>query len=303
MRADTWWRVTLAVGLGCAGSLAVAAFAPLLIRAQPEPETAHLDLVCLFLPTNSDWAAHLMSYAILLLLLVGLICGFSSFLRLMARTRYTLRRLLEFTRPVDGALQTLLEPIQLADRLDLVQTEVPLAFCYGLLRPRICLSTGMVSALEEDELIALLWHERSHLLHRDPFRVAFGRAWTAMFFFLPVVRALYKRYLLAKEVDADAYACAQQGGNGPLAAALWVLMEQKASVGSSPRTATAGASDELETRVAWLLGEPRALTIPLVPTLASSIVLLGLTGLELALTHAGVANALWSLSHKALGGC
>ncbi len=57
---------------------------------------------------------------------------------------------------------------RLFDRLDLPRppvvliTDVPLAFCLGWLRPRICLSTGLADSLSDDELLAVLWHEEHH---------------------------------------------------------------------------------------------------------------------------------------------
>ncbi|MDQ2808779.1 MAG: M56 family metallopeptidase [Chloroflexota bacterium] len=300
MHPDAWWRGLLTVGLATLASLSSAAFAPLLMRALPDGDSGHIDLVCLFLPTSSDWAAHWMSYAILLLLGAGAVSGCYSFGRQIRRTRRMLRQLLQFARPVDAALHTFLQTLHLADRLDLVQTTVPLAFCYGIRRPRICLSTGLIAVLDQDELTAVLWHEQAHLVQRDPFKVAFGRAWVAAFFFVPLAHGLYRQYLLAKEVAADAYACARQGSNGPLTGALAVLLEWQSA--AQPPVA-AGATELLETRVNWLLDQPAPLTIPLAPTVWTGLILVGIISVELALTQAGVANALWNLSHLALGNC
>ena len=301
MRAKALWWGTLAVGGASAGALAGAAFAPLLMRAVPDA-TAQFDLVCLFLPTSSDWAAHLMSYAILLLLVGSLGLGALRFVEQTVRTRRTVRRLLAFSQPVDAGLALLLGRLGLTGRIDLVQTPLPIAFCYGLRRPRICLSSGMVTALDAEQLTALLWHEQAHLLQRDPLKVAVGRAWTAMFFFLPLARTLYSGYLLAKEIEADAYACTRCGGNGPLTAALARLLDVQDARGLVVPQA-AGGTDALEMRVDSLLGHAPVFRIPPQILFLSSAVLVGLVGLELILTQAGVSNALWNLSHSALGGC
>jgi len=295
-----WWG-TLAVGGAGTLALAVAAFAPLLIRALPDATTQR-DLVCLFLPTSSDWAAHLMSYAILLLLMGSLGLGLVRFVLQTVRTRRTVRRLLAFSQPVASDLVPLVQRLGLTGRLDLVQTPVPIAFCYGLRRPRICLSTGMVTALDAEQLTALLWHEHAHLLQRDPLKVAVGRAWTAMFFFLPLARTLYSGYLLAKEIEADAYACTRCGSNGPLTAALVRLLDVQDALGLAVPQA-AGSTDALEMRVDSLLGDAPVFRVPPQIMFLSSAVLGGLVGLELILTQAGVSNALWNLSHTALGGC
>ncbi len=59
----------------------------------------------------------------------------------------------------------------------------------------------------------------------------------------------------------------------------------------------------LLTRSDPLLGQPAPLTIPLAPTVWTGLILVGIISVELALTQAGVANALWNLSHLALGNC
>jgi hypothetical protein len=52
----------------------------------------------------------------------------------------------------------------------------PLAFCAGLLRANIYISTGLVAQLDEVSLDAVLAREAYHAHRRDPLRVAGGRA-------------------------------------------------------------------------------------------------------------------------------
>lgn len=307
MSASAWLRLAGLLGLAAIGSLSAVALAPLLIRpATPPlgPRSVALDLACLFVPTPVDWEVHVVSYFIFGLLLVSAGRGIVRLGRQLWRTHQVVQGLLQFARPRDGALDTLLRSLGLAGRVDLVQTAVPLAFCHGLLRPRICLSTGMVAVLTAEELTALLWHERYHLERRDPLKVALGGAWTAAFFFLPLAGTLYQRYLVAKEVEADAYACRQQGSAAPLTDALCVLLDLYET---QPRPAApvlaAGADDALEVRVARLLGQPVALPLPLRPVLVSAGLLLGLVSLEWMLAQASVADALWHLQHAVPGGC
>ncbi len=307
MTASGWWRLGSSLSLLSAVSLVGAALAPLWVRPPARPGVilpVDIDLACLFVPTRADWAAHLVSYVIVGLLLVGGSRGVARLLGQTWRTRQTLQRLLHLTCPLDPALQPLLARLHLTGRVDLVQAATPLAFCYGLLWPRICLSTGLVRVLTEAELTALLWHERYHLLRRDPLKVALGRAGAGAFFFLPVVQALYSRYLLAKEVDADAYACQQQGSAEPLTDALCVLIDLRdaGAADASPPQA-AGATDALEVRIAELLGQPQALPWPLAAALRSAVLLGVLVGVEGLVAQAGVANALWELQHSVLGGC
>ena len=52
----------------------------------------------------------------------------------------------------------------------------PLAFCAGLLRPRVYVSTGALERLGEAELAAVVAHEAHHAARRDPLRLLVARA-------------------------------------------------------------------------------------------------------------------------------
>ena len=53
--------------------------------------------------------------------------------------------------------------------------ERPRAFCAGLLRPRVYVSSGAVAILDEPALHVVVLHERHHARRRDPLRLATGR--------------------------------------------------------------------------------------------------------------------------------
>src|SRR5205807_1088866 len=91
----------------------------------------------------------------------------------------------------------------LEGRVDGLVDDRPFSFCYWFLRPRICLSTGLVRRLERDELRAVLLHERYHLLHRDPLRLVVARYFAAGLYVIPVVDELVGFYTLEKEIAAD----------------------------------------------------------------------------------------------------
>lgn len=107
--------------------------------------------------------------------------------------------------------------IRLARRLDLndglvvIPNHEPLSFCYGLWRPRICLSQGLVELLTETELEAVLRHEAYHLRRREPLRIAVAICLSRFFFFVPLLAELRDHYLAEKELAADAFAVAHTG--------------------------------------------------------------------------------------------
>jgi Zn-dependent protease with chaperone function len=111
------------------------------------------------------------------------------------------------------------------------------AFCAGLLRPRVYVSTGALEALSAAELDAVLAHECHHQRRHDPLRVALGRMLTRALFFLPVVSLLHARYCAMAELAADSHAISADGVPQALASALLAFgagQESEAAVGIAP---------------------------------------------------------------------
>lgn len=52
--------------------------------------------------------------------------------------------------------------------------ESPDAFCAGLLRPRVYLSSTAVESVEDSELAAVIEHESHHCRRCDPLRILLG---------------------------------------------------------------------------------------------------------------------------------
>ena len=111
-----------------------------------------------------------------------------------------------------------------------------LAFCAGLLRPRVYLSTGTLAALDDDELAAVIAHERHHAAQRDPLRLFVAGISSDGLFFAPALRRLADRYADLAELAADQAAVRSRGGDAaPLASALLSFEEaDPAVVGIAP---------------------------------------------------------------------
>jgi Zn-dependent protease with chaperone function len=89
------------------------------------------------------------------------------------------------------------------DGVLVIADDTPQAFCAGLLRPRVYVSTGALALLDPAALAAVMAHERHHALRRDPLRVACGRALAAGLFFVPSLRHLVERQHALAEIGAD----------------------------------------------------------------------------------------------------
>jgi len=133
-------------------------------------------------------------------------------------------------------------------RVECVTAEAPIAFCHGGLTPSILVSTGLVSELSPDELLAVLAHEEHHVRRGDPLRRAMQQALAEVLFWLPVVDWWADRRQEISELAADRAAIGR-AGRSPLAGALW-------KVGSYLEThGTAAFAGAAKLRVAQLLGD------------------------------------------------
>lgn len=166
--------------------------------------------------------------------------------------------------------------IKIRDReLVLVESALPQAFCAGLLRPRIYLTTAALDRLSEPELHAVVAHEAHHQRNYDPLRIFLAIVAAEALFFLPAMRRLSKRYRELAELGADEAARKTEGAPA-LASALLIFGERGG--GTAP---VVGIAAE---RVDYLLGGRPRWRLPLSVFSGSLIILLAL--LTLVLTSA-----------------
>ena len=136
------------------------------------------------------------------------------------------------------------------NRLDVIDSAEAYSFTYGVTRPRVAVSRGLVDATTSEELAAVMVHERHHVRNLDTIKVLVARALASSFFFLPALRHLRTRYLAARELAADR-AAVRDAGPRPLAGALYkaVAGPPEALVGAA---AALGGSGTLDARLTQL---------------------------------------------------
>lgn len=176
----------------------------------------------------------------------------------------------------------------LRGRVDLVDDEGAFSFSYGLLSPRIAISSGILDRLSDQEVRAALEHERYHVRNLDPLRSLIAAAVSDGFFLLPYLSVLRARYEAGRELAADLRAERACGRRALLAALVKALDGAYPERAISPSLA---ASALLDARVRRLeTGRNPRLPRLDVPTLAWSVY--------------GVAalTALFSLALLGLGG-
>ncbi len=155
------------------------------------------------------------------------------------------------TRTLPGhALREASNRIGLTNRVDVVEDATPFSFAYGLWRPRIAISTGLLDIASPEELDAVLEHERYHVRSLDPLKMLVAHSAPRAFFFLPALRDYRRRYLVGRELAADQRAVAAHGSHA-LAGALYKAV--RGPVWSEVSTAAAIGGDELlDVRIAQL---------------------------------------------------
>jgi len=153
-------------------------------------------------------------------------------------------RQVRITRRFVDSARKLEEVVLEGVRVRLLDDRRPYAFCAGVLRPSVYLSTGARATLSRSELRAVLAHEEHHARQRDPLRLQLAEVASEALFFLPVMRRARHRYADLAEIAADEAALRRTGGPGALAAAM-LRFDQHSTAGA------VGISPE---RVEHLLG-------------------------------------------------
>lgn len=198
------------------------------------------------------------------LVVVGTVLAVRSLIRQLRATRRLHGRVQESRGSTPARVRETASSVGMGQVVQVVSEPKPLAFTYGLWTPRVVLSEGLVGTLNDDELQAVLQHERYHVRNWDTLKVVVARSASAAFFFLPVLRSLCDRYLASRELVADQRALSAVGQR-PVAGALYQAMQHDASPAEPmPGAAAALANDDyLELRVTQLeTGQEPALAPP-----------------------------------------
>lgn len=96
-----------------------------------------------------------------------------------------------------------------------------IVFCFGMLKPKICISSGLIKKLSVKELRAVLMHEHSHLIVHEPLKLFIVKIMAKVLFFIPGLKLLTTQYLTLSELAADQRATYDFQDKVPLAKALY----------------------------------------------------------------------------------
>lgn len=259
---------------------------------------------CLSLLTGSPGIDELLLLGLFVLPTAALALGLSSLWAQWWATRRLLQdRTASRLRHLPRHLARLSQRLALTDRIDVVRATEPYAFCYGLVRPRICMSTGLLRLLSKAELEAVLLHERYHLRSHDPLKVLVTQALSRACCFLAVIAELRSHYTVSKELAADRAAMAEQGQGRWLASALYKLLIASPIVSSGVAVASLGSTTDA--RIDHLLRANADLPLRLSSSALamSALVLLVIVATVLSPNLGSAGPHLHTLVHGAVTSC
>ncbi len=140
-----------------------------------------------------------------------------------------------------------------------LETTQIFAFCFGFYKPKIYISTGLLEMITNQELEAILVHEKYHMEHRDSLTITLIYLLQRLLPFFPFLKDLSRSYKTVCEINADNAAITQLQDNHPLISVLRKMIH--ASAFNSLAVASF-ANESLESRVKMITRkEPYRATI------------------------------------------
>jgi len=191
--------------------------------------------------------------------------GWTGIVALLATRRF-IGRLRRSGEPIPFRVAGIANDLGLATRVTYVSWPEPMAYCYGFFRPQIAVTAGLITCLDDEQLGAVLGHEREHLRRRDPLRYLVLDVLSAAAFMVPVLPIFRQRWRTRTELAADRAALAIASRGALAGALLAVIRSSQVPPGIAGLTST-------EARIAQLSGQSGLPPIPVRAVVAS----LGLT--------------------------
>lgn len=100
-----------------------------------------------------------------------------------------------------------------------------IAITMGFVQPKIVLSTGLISLLNEDELNAVISHEVYHKNNHDPLNIFLMSLCSSIMWYIPILKWFHQKYSIMKELLADEYAIEKQQTSVNLGSALLKMLK------------------------------------------------------------------------------
>lgn len=150
-------------------------------------------------------------------------------------------------------IEKLTTKYSLQNKVVVFEYSSPVAFCMGILSPKIYLSNSLVKMMNSMELETIVVHEKQHLNRNDNLVLLLLQAVKNMFFFFPIVGDFVNYFHIRKEILADRGVVKELGKSNHLLSALRKVIDYPSLTMISVNTFS--QSYDIETRVLSLLGK------------------------------------------------
>lgn len=121
-------------------------------------------------------------------------------------------------------LSKLLIKHNILDKVIIYKNSEPEAYCIGLLKPKIYISSKLIKIMDENELESILVHEMYHMQNRNNLILFIFKYFSYILFPFPFIKDLHKQYELQAEIEADKMASISLNKHNPLLKALKKLL-------------------------------------------------------------------------------
>lgn len=169
-------------------------------------------------------------------------------------------------------LTSIIKELQLKDKIRIFQCDdILYAFSTGYFKSEIYLSTGLVDRLSENELNAVLLHEKHHIKHKDNIKLSailFMKDW---FFFIPVFKTLSMLFHELIERKADKKVVKTLGKPLELARLLLRMSETNNKIILEEPALSIVGHNCIESRIRFLVNNEETVFLPDLKTIGISI--------------------------------
>lgn len=188
----------------------------------------------------------LLSGIVIILLLPWLKLIFIAYKTLLFRKR------LKFSK-MEQEVNFLATKYNLHNKVLVFNSPKAYAFCLGIKKPNIYLSTKIIKMMNKKELEAVILHEKYHLENQDNISLlllSFAKQFLVMF---PVFSDILENFIIKKEIEADQAAIIQLGSKKDLISAFIKLIKSQHNI--FPATSYFSEPSTIESRINVLLNK------------------------------------------------
>lgn len=165
---------------------------------------------------------------------------------------FKFRQLLSRSIVKDHKLFDIFKPLKLTGKVVVLREDKPFAYCFGIRKPKIFITTGLIALVDKKELEVILRHEQYHLEHRDNLILLVATFVESLFPFFPILTDLIRIYKTDRELLADQAAIQGGADKHSLSSILKKLLQYEPVTMPSLAPAIAD-TDTIETRIKSLL--------------------------------------------------